>query len=126
MTTFDEFIEREIVPALGEYVDDYDVHAIAAKVSMWDDKQGYVMNPDYTNDVFWLVVGMHDKTAPRRSSDVVIGPDGDVVDFAAAVTMMDDDIREKLNDELAPCGMQEFFDAYCKAHEERFGERFEV
>jgi len=126
MTTFDEFINQQILPALGEYAGDYDVEGIARCVSMWDDKQGYVMNPDYTNDVFWLVVGMHDKTAPHRSSDIVIGPDGDVVDYAAAVMVMDDDIREKLSDELAPCGKQEFFDAYCKAHEERFGRRFEI
>lgn len=48
------------------------------------------------------------------------------VDFEAAVNLMDDEIREALHAELAPCTEQEFFDAYCKAHEEKYGEKFAV
>lgn len=48
------------------------------------------------------------------------------VDFEAAVNLMDDEIREALHAELAPCTEQEFFDAYCKAHEEKYGEEFAV
>lgn len=48
------------------------------------------------------------------------------VDFEAAVNLMDDEIRESLHAELAPCTEQEFFDAYCKAHEEKYGEKFAV
>ena len=48
------------------------------------------------------------------------------VDFEAAVNLMDDDIRESLHAELSPCTEQEFFDAYCKAHEEKFGEEFTI
>lgn len=48
------------------------------------------------------------------------------VDFEAAVNLMDDEIREALHGELAPCAEQEFFDAYCKAHEEKYGEKFSV
>lgn len=51
---------------------------------------------------------------------------GDKIDYEAAVMMMDDDIREKLHHEIAPCTDQEFFDAYCKAHEEKYGEEFSV
>lgn len=50
---------------------------------------------------------------------------GVAIDFEEAVNLMDDDIRESLNAELAPCSNQEFFDAYCKSHEEKFGESFE-
>lgn len=50
---------------------------------------------------------------------------GTEVDFDAAVQMMDDDIRETLHDELAPCTEQEFFNAYCKAYEDKFGEEWE-
>lgn len=50
---------------------------------------------------------------------------GTVVDFEAAVSMMDDDLREHIASETEVCNDQEFFDAYCKAHEERFGEEFE-
>lgn len=48
------------------------------------------------------------------------------VDFEAAVNLMDDEIREALHAELAPCTEQEFFDAYCKAHDEKYGEKFAV
>lgn len=48
------------------------------------------------------------------------------VDFEAAVNLMDDEIREALHAELAPCTEQEFFAAYCKAHEEKYGEEFAV
>ena len=39
---------------------------------------------------------------------------------------MDDDIREELTAELAPCTEQEFFTAYAKAHAEKFGEEWEL
>lgn len=48
------------------------------------------------------------------------------VDFEAAVNLMDDEIREALHAELAPCTEQEFFDAYCKAYEEKYGEEFAI
>ena len=51
---------------------------------------------------------------------------GNLVDFGAAVNMMDDESREKLHNELAPCTDQEFMDAYAEAHEAKFNERFEI
>ena len=51
---------------------------------------------------------------------------GNLVDFDAAVNMMDDEIREKLHNKLAPCTDQEFMDAYIEAHEAKFNERFEI
>ena len=50
----------------------------------------------------------------------------EMVDFEAAAMLMDDEIREELNSELAPCGEQEFIDAYAKAHAEKYGEEFEI
>lgn len=44
----------------------------------------------------------------------------------SAVNLMDDDLREELNGELAPCTEQEFFSAYEKAHAEKFGEEWEL
>lgn len=55
----------------------------------------------------------------------VINDSGDRIDFDAAVNLMDDDLREAIHAELAPCSNQEFFEAYCKAHFEKFGEEFE-
>lgn len=48
------------------------------------------------------------------------------VDFDACVSLMDDDIREQVHAELAPCAEQEFLDAYCKFHAEKYGEQFQV
>ncbi len=50
----------------------------------------------------------------------------DQVDFDECVQFMDDEIREKLHMEIGGCTEQEFFDAYCKAHEEKYGEEFAI
>ena len=44
----------------------------------------------------------------------------------ACAVLMDDEIRERLHAEMAPCTEQEFMDAYCEAHLEKFGERFAI
>lgn len=41
------------------------------------------------------------------------------------VMMMDDDIREKLHAELAPCDEDTFLRAYESAHLQKYGEKFE-
>ena len=46
--------------------------------------------------------------------------------WRAMADMMDDEIRERLHCDLAPCSMQEFFTAYAEAHEEKFGEQWEL
>lgn len=48
------------------------------------------------------------------------------IDYEGAVMLMDDDLREELHGELAPCTEQEFFTAYENAHEEKFGEEWEL
>lgn len=47
------------------------------------------------------------------------------ISFDAAAALMDDDTREAVHADVAPCSEQEFFEAYCKAHYDRFGEDFE-
>ena len=47
-------------------------------------------------------------------------------DFDTCVDMMDDDIRERVEDELPPCSDQEFLDRYCQLYEEEFGDEFQV
>lgn len=46
----------------------------------------------------------------------VINKNGTEINYEAAVALMDDEIREQLHNELAPCEDQEFFSAYEKAH----------
>lgn len=53
----------------------------------------------------------------------VINTWGTEINFEAAVALMDDEIREEIAGTVD--AEQEFFDAYCKAHEAKFGEGFE-
>ena len=47
--------------------------------------------------------------------------------YDAAVELMDDDLREQLHREMAPCTNQEFYDAYVKAHAAKYnGEKFQI
>lgn len=48
------------------------------------------------------------------------------VSFEACVVLMDDEIREELHSEIAPCSDQEFLDAYCEKHLEKYGEEFMI
>lgn len=51
---------------------------------------------------------------------------GKEVDFAAAEMLMNEGIREWLNEKLAPCTEQEFLDAYVEAHRKELDEEFKV
>lgn len=56
-------------------------------------------------------------------------PAQDIIDaglYNAAVNLMDDDIREELHSEIAPCTDIEFLEAYMKRHEEKYGVPFTV
>ena len=46
--------------------------------------------------------------------------------YNQAINLMDDELREELHRELAPCTDEEFLEAYIKAHEEKFGEEFAI
>lgn len=56
----------------------------------------------------------------------VINKNGYELNYNAAAKMMDDDLREELCLQLAPCTAQEFFAAYEAAHAEKFGEEWEL
>ena len=57
---------------------------------------------------------------------MVINMNGTEINYEAAVMLMDDEIRESLHFEIAPCTEQEFFTAYEKAHAEKYGEEWEL
>ena len=48
------------------------------------------------------------------------------IPFPAAVMLMDDEIREEVHADLAPCTDQEFFDEYCKRLLEKYGIEFVI
>ena len=47
-------------------------------------------------------------------------------DMDAVVDMMDDELREEMHNELAPCTDQEFVDAYVVAHRVKYGAQFVI
>ena len=57
-------------------------------------------------------------------ADVMLN--GEMVDFDAAVNLMDDEIREAVHADIAPCTDQEFMDEYVKRHEAKYGETFVI
>lgn len=54
----------------------------------------------------------------------VINSWGPKINYDSAAALMDDDIREDLAQELAPCTEQEFFSAYAAAHAAKYGEEW--
>jgi len=113
-TTITDVINREVAPALGEFVDDFDVEAIAREAFEYVGG-AFVQREDVD---FWEVAKAHDV------SGMVLNDNGNWVNFEAAVNYMNDDLREEIHAELAPCKDQAFFDAYCERHEKKFGEVF--
>lgn len=57
LTTVADVIEYEIIPALGEYVNDFDLAAIVDEVYTYDEHDGYKQRDDVD---FWDVVSKHD------------------------------------------------------------------
>ncbi len=47
-------------------------------------------------------------------------------DFKVLIKLMDDDLYEELYGIISPCTEQEFYDAYCSAHEKKFSEEFTI
>ena len=83
----------------------------------FDGSHIFVGNPE----IGWCVM-----QAAKLSSTTVINASGVEVDFAPAVELMDDGVRERLHSELAPCSDQEFFSAYELAHADEFSEVWEL
>ena len=46
--------------------------------------------------------------------------------YQAAVELMDDEIRESVHRDLAPCSDEEFLAEYMKRHAEKFGMAFVI
>lgn len=46
--------------------------------------------------------------------------------YDAAVNLMDDEIREAIHAELAPCTEEEFLEEYMKRHEDKYNEQFTI
>ena len=51
---------------------------------------------------------------------------GNAIDMDVIAAYMDNDIREDLHMQLAPCDPQVFIDAYCAAHYKVYEEEFAI
>ncbi len=51
---------------------------------------------------------------------------GDTFDMSIVAHYMDDDIKEELHSDMAPCADQEFVDAYVIKHLEKYGEEYAI
>ena len=102
-----------------------------------DDKD-QAIEPEYDFDELWSeAMEALDEVIEENDDSIII--DGEifpldgfvvtsydkVINYKAAESLMDDEIREDLHGDLAPCTDQEFYDAYCEEHKRRFGEEFE-
>lgn len=56
---------------------------------------------------------------------MIITPSGREYLYDLLVGMMDDDIREEIHHEMAPCSPQAFADAYAERHDDKYGEAWE-
>jgi predicted transcriptional regulator len=62
----------------------------------------------------------------KMEHNEVANMNGKLINFDAAVNLMDDDIREALADQQKWDSYQAFFSAYEQAHLEQFGEAWEL
>lgn len=56
----------------------------------------------------------------------VINANGTEINYDEAVELMDDELREQIADDIAPCTEQAFFAAYEAAHAAKYGEEWEL
>lgn len=56
----------------------------------------------------------------------VINKCGTSINFDVAVTLMDEQLKEEIHNEIAPCTEQSFFNEYERRHEKKYGEEWEL
>lgn len=109
------------------YVEDSRTHAILQDVCVVrakTDPRREKVNPDLLECLLWADADDEDYTHCYVIKTVAAEEDEEI-NFEAAVHLMDDELREELHMNLAPCSDQEFFDAYSEAHKRKLGEEFE-
>jgi hypothetical protein len=83
--------------------------------------QAYVIEKDSHGDVIdlrWIPNAIQPQRLVRNEYGITI-------DFETSVMLMDDALREELHAKLSPCSDQRFFNAYAKAHVQKFNELWE-
>lgn len=60
----------------------------------------------------------------KKMKKTFIDLTGKEQNYKSAVALMDDELREEVHGDLAPCTNQEFIEEYAKRHEVKFSEEF--
>lgn len=108
----------EIIGAFGiATAYDMDGNLICRWEASKDEIDEYNNAPEYTDDPA--------KTIDTPRAATVENMSGTVINFAAAVNLMDDEIREQLHAEGYE-SEQDFFAAYEKAHKKKYGTPWEL
>lgn len=76
---------------------------------------------EVTAEMARLFEAADEATAPKEAEDIIRRGL-----YNAAVSLMDDELREKVHDELAPCSETEFLTRYMQEHEKKYGAPFIV
>jgi len=88
-----------------------------------DDKCKYPLDDDETSDEIENIVI---EAVNNFWAETVINDAGYCLNFPAAVDLMDDDLREKLNNQQSWPSSQVYFEAYETAHRVKFDEVWEL
>lgn len=72
----------------------------------------------------WILAGEPVECDIVYRAGSVVNAYGEYIRFDVAASLMDDEVREAVHAEMAPCSNQEFFDAYCISHRELFGDNW--
>lgn len=92
-----------------------------------DSGVGYVASQKICHALQWLTYGQGNKQRVllnelKGDGDRLIRTkNGVFIDFDIAVSVMDNDLRESVHYDLAPCNDQEFYDDYARRHIAKFG-----
>lgn len=93
-----------------------DAELLQAEYGFDDDELAEV-----TAEMTRLFEAADEATAPKEASDIIRRGL-----YNAAVSLMDDELREKVHDELAPCSETEFLTMYMREHRLKYGIDFIV
>ena len=123
---------RDAVDYMQVKIDEVELYAEAVN-DTWDDElEAYTDEAITYDDLKDAIIeqaeenGIDPKMLNFWFDNGVLNANGTRIDYPAAVEGMDDETREALHAELAPCTDQEFFTAYEAAHLAKFGEEWEL
>lgn len=122
---FDFMHMSYILPDCKDWLDDYDLDNGYPPDFMPDSEEDE--KGDTISDIIDSVVlldGYDSEDVWHNKSQYYKDKECEYHDIDDAAQLMDDDIREDVHKDLAPCTAQEFIEEYARRHKEKYGEEF--